>query len=57
MDFTVDCCAFWPTSEDPLNVHNDWVEYGSEEACDWLLGAVALVILLWVLQMGLEHYV
>lgn len=41
-------------SDPRVKTLNDWGEYGSEEACDWLLSAVALVILLWDWQMGLE---
>lgn len=39
-------CVFWPMSEDTVNVHSDGGEYGSEQACDWLLSSAALVILL-----------
>lgn len=35
----------------------DGVKYGWQEACYWLASAVALVILLWVPQMGLGHSV
>lgn len=53
-------CALYsvPRGAETLrNVHNDWGEYGSEEACDWLLSPVALVILLCDWQMGLATQV
>lgn len=40
------CRASRPMREATPNVHNDRGEHGAEEACDWLLSAVALVILL-----------